>query len=104
MMPNDNTKVVRQHKMVVDWVRVRQIKKLKETNQTVNLPHKNSKLFLIKILVIMKIIKLILTVKVIMMMMIIIIIIIISKSSEKPDIEESMRFWSNIWGTEKSHK
>ena len=25
------------------------------------------------------------------------------ESSEKPDTEESRRFWSNIWGTEKSH-
>ena len=24
------------------------------------------------------------------------------KSSEKPDTEESRRFWSNIWGTGKS--
>ena len=26
-----------------------------------------------------------------------------TESSEKPDPEESRRFWSNIWGTEKSH-
>ena len=25
------------------------------------------------------------------------------ESSEKPGTEESRRFWSNIWGTEKSH-
>ena len=26
-----------------------------------------------------------------------------SESSKNPDTEESRRFWSNIWGTEKSH-
>ena len=40
------------------------MKKLKEQNQTVNLPQKNSKLLLIKILII-EIIKMILTTKVI---------------------------------------
>ena len=25
------------------------------------------------------------------------------ESSKKPDTEESTRFWSNIWGTGKSH-
>ena len=25
------------------------------------------------------------------------------ESKEKPDTEESRRFWSNIWGTGKSH-
>ena len=32
MMPNDNIKVVHQHQMVVAWIRLRQMKKLKETN------------------------------------------------------------------------
>ena len=31
MMPNDNIEVVRQHQMVVAWIRLRQMKKLKET-------------------------------------------------------------------------
>ena len=42
------------------------MKKLKKTNQTVNLPLKNNKLFLIKILIIIEIIKMILTIKVIL--------------------------------------
>ena len=56
MMQNDNIEVVHQHQMVVAWIRLRQMKKLKETKLN-NLPHKNSKLFLIKILVIVKMIK-----------------------------------------------
>ena len=38
----------------------------RKNNQTVNLPHKNSKLLLIKIVIIIEIIKVILTIKVIL--------------------------------------
>ena len=50
MMPNDNIEAVRQHQMVVAWIRLRHMKKLKETktNGQVNLPHKDSKVFLFK--------------------------------------------------------
>ena len=48
MMANDNIEVVHQHQMVVAWIRLRQTRKLKEAKQTVNLPQKYSKLFLIK--------------------------------------------------------
>ena len=48
MMTNDNIEVVHQHQMVVAWIRLRQTRKLKEAKQTVNLPQKYSKLFLIK--------------------------------------------------------
>ena len=56
--------------------RVDQVKTDEEIERHLNLPHKNSKLFLIKILVIMKIIKLILTRKIIIVIIIMIIIII----------------------------
>ena len=52
------------------------MKKLKETNQIVNLPHKNSKPLLIKVLMIIEIIKMTLTIKLILIIIIIIIIII----------------------------
>ena len=52
------------------------MKKLKETKQTVNLPNKNSKLLVIKILIIIKIIKMILTRKLIVIIAIILTIII----------------------------
>ena len=48
MMTNDNIEVVHQHQIVVAWIRLRQTRKLKEAKQTVNLPQKYSKLFLIK--------------------------------------------------------
>ena len=50
----------------------------KKKHQTVNLPHKSSKLLLIKILIIIEIIKMILTIKVIVIITIIIITIIIN--------------------------
>ena len=55
------------------------MKKLKKKThkKTVNLPHKNSKLLLIKILIIRKTTKMILTIKVIIIITIIIIIITI---------------------------
>ena len=74
MMPNDSIEVVHQHQMVVVWIRLRWWRNWKKQNQMVDLPHKNSKLFLIKILTI-KIIKMILTVKVIVITIIITIII-----------------------------
>ena len=78
MIPNDNIEVVLQRQMVVTWIRLRQMKKLKETKPNdQNLPHKNSKLLLIKILLIIEIIKMILTRKVIVIITVIIIIIII---------------------------
>ena len=78
MIPNDNIEVVLQRQMVVAWIRLRQMKKLKETKPNdQNLPHKNSKLLLIKILLIIEIIKMILTRKVIVIITVIIIIIII---------------------------
>ena len=46
MMPNDNIEVVPQHQMVVAWIRLRQMKILKETKPNGQL--KNSKLFLFK--------------------------------------------------------
>ena len=49
---------------------------IERNNQMVNLPHKNSKLLLIKILIIIEIIKMILTIKVIMIIIMITIIII----------------------------
>ena len=61
MMPNDNIEVVHQHQMVVAWIRLRQMKKLKET-----------KLLLIKILIIIEITKMILTTKAIVKITIII--------------------------------
>ena len=62
MMPRDNIEVVRQHQMMVAWIRLREMKKLKETepNGQLTSPYKNSKLLLIKILIIIKIIKMIL--------------------------------------------
>ena len=75
MMPNDNIEAARQHQLVVVWIRLRQMKKLKKKqNQKVNLPHKNSKLLLMKILIIIKLIKMILTIKVIVIITIIITI------------------------------
>ena len=62
-MANDNIEVVA-------WIRLRQTKKLKKQNQTINLPHKNRKLLLIKILIIIEIIKIILAIKVIVMIII----------------------------------
>ena len=50
--------------------RLRQMKKLKKQNQTIKLPHKNRKLLLIKILIIIEIIKIILAIKVIVMIII----------------------------------
>ena len=75
MKPNDNTEVVCQHQMVVAGIRLRHRRK-----QTFNLPHKNSKLFLIKNpnnLIIIKIIKMILIIIVITATIIIILITII---------------------------
>ena len=52
MMPNDNIQVVRQYYMVVTWIRLRQMKKLKETKPNGQFTRKNSKLLLIKFLII----------------------------------------------------
>ena len=40
MMPNRNIQVVRQHQIVVPWIRLRQMKKLKETKPNGQLTHK----------------------------------------------------------------
>ena len=61
--------------MVVTWIRLRQMKKLKETKPNGQFTRKNSKLLLIKFLIIIKIIKMVLTIKVIVIITIIIIII-----------------------------
>ena len=56
------------------------MEKLKKQNQTVNLPHKNNKLLLIKVLIIIEIIKIILTRKVILIIITIIITIITKRT------------------------
>ena len=48
-MPNNNIEVVHQYQMVLEWLRLKHMKKLNEVqNETVHLPHKNSKLLLFK--------------------------------------------------------
>ena len=79
MMTNDNIKEVRQGQIVVTWIRLRQMKTLKEEAKTNSqlTSVKNSKLLLIKILVIIKIMKMVLMIKAIRTTITIITIIII---------------------------
>ena len=75
MMPNDNIEVVRQHQMVVAWIRLRHVRKLKETKTKINLLHKNSNCSCSKSLVIIKVIKMILIIIVIIIIILSIMII-----------------------------
>ena len=52
--------------MVVAWIRLRYMKKLKETKPNGQLIHENNKLLLIKIIITIEIIKIMLTIKVIL--------------------------------------
>ena len=80
--------------------RVDQVKTDEEIERHLNLPHKNSKLFLIKIIVIMKIIKLILKMKIIIVIIIMIIITLIitiiikCRSRYKTPKQPT---WSSLW-------